>query len=303
MLAVADGAGSRSGTSAFGAHAAVSSVLKAAAKRAFARAYAAEPVRATAGLIDGAREAVADEAKRLQLGPDALATTLVVAVLGDENVTVAQIGDGIAVIEDKDGTISSVAVADSFEYANEAVFITSRDAESHVKTYSSESPLRSVALSTDGLKYRVLELPAKTPFEHFFRQSWKYARLGTSTAASIEEFLEGLGDAQTGDDKTLVLAVRGAETPGSSRGSSARPQPMLDGHERVVHSTIEDPQVKLQPPAARTSDPGARPVSPVLGDAGDVSQQAAALAHGSRRSDLFRRRGRKHRLPRRWQRR
>jgi hypothetical protein len=211
VLAVADGAGSRTGTSAIGAHVAVASVLDGAGEacaleQRFARALAA----------------VEAEAARLELEPSRLATTLCVAVLEPGRASVGQIGDGIAVIETEAG-IEAVARAERFEYANETVFLTSRDALAHLSAHETEAELLAVALSTDGLRYKILDdLATGRPYEPFFAQSWAYARTAGATSASIDRFLDGVDD-QTGDDKTLLLAVAGCA--GEPHGLSPRPAP------------------------------------------------------------------------------
>jgi hypothetical protein len=105
------------------------------------------------------------------------------------------------------------------------VFLTAPDALDHLKVFTAcEDPVRSVALSTDGLRYKVLDdLQATRPFEPFFRDSWTYARSAGPSSAAIESFLRDVDD-QTGDDKTLVIAARDfAGDPGPEHGLSERP--------------------------------------------------------------------------------
>jgi len=208
ILVIADGAGSRPGTSAIGAHVAVAAVLGASRDRRFATAVAENASAATCVLVERAIAALTAEARILELEPGALATTLCVAVLVGDHVVVAQIGDGIAVVEHESGTIETVAVAERFEYANEVVFATAPDALDHLKVYAADDdPVRSVALCTDGLRYKILDVVTSAPFEPFFRESWASARKRHPTSEAVEKFLREVDD-QTGDDKTLLLAVR-----------------------------------------------------------------------------------------------
>ena len=197
VLAVADGAGSRSGTSAIGAHVAVARTLDLVTE---------DPAMPLPALFDDVLAALRAEAAVLDINVDALATTLCVALLGTEHTAVGQIGDGIAVIERQDGTIESVSIPDRSEYANETVFVTSHEALDQLKIFEVDEPVRCVALSSDGLRYRILEVTTYQPFEPFFRTSWDYARTSTASSESIQRFLARLDD-QTGDDKTLLLAV------------------------------------------------------------------------------------------------
>ena len=172
-----------------------------------------------------ALEALADEAHVLGVELRALATTLCIAVLVEDRATIAQIGDGVAVVERASGKIESVAVAERFEYANEVVFLTAPSALAHLKIFTAtDDPVRNVALSTDGLRYKVLDdLQASQPFEQFFHDSWNYARSEPATSAAIEAFLREVDD-QTGDDKTLVLAVSShAGAPGDAWRLTDRP--------------------------------------------------------------------------------
>src|SRR4051812_3556058 len=75
VLVVADGAGSRPGTSAIGAHIAVQSALQRAVD---------EPQSSLEDLFSHALEALAFEAARLGVGVERLATTLLVAVVSED---------------------------------------------------------------------------------------------------------------------------------------------------------------------------------------------------------------------------
>jgi hypothetical protein len=66
----------------------------------------------------------------------------------------------------------------------------------------------ALALTTDGLRYQVLDdVVANRPFAPFFQAAWAYARRADATPDAVTAFLDEIED-QSGDDKTLVLAVR-----------------------------------------------------------------------------------------------
>jgi len=227
VIAIADGAGSRPGGAALGAHVAVRSALAHAASPAFADACADDAAAAASALVADVIAAVVEEAEQVGLAPTQLATTLCVAVLAPAGVTVVQVGDGIAVVERASGAVEVVAVAERFEYANETVFVTSADALAHVKLFvasAGEDPVTNVALSTDGLRFKALDdLQEQRPFERFFRDSWAYATRPEASSQAIEAFLLDVED-QSGDDKTLVLAVSAFEgEPGEAERLTSPP--------------------------------------------------------------------------------
>jgi hypothetical protein len=239
VIVIADGAGSRPGTSAVGSHLAVAAVLEASREASFAEAHASDPASAATALVEQAIAVLEAEAVTLELELRAFATTLCVAILAGEQATIAQVGDGVAAVEHVGGAIEVVAVAERFEYANEVVFLTAADALAHVKVFTSSEPVRSVALTTDGLRYKVLDdLAATSPYEPFFRESWDYARSEPASSGAIEDFLLEVDD-QTGDDKTLLLAVTGfVGAAGDERRLTERPplpaSPPAAGDEAVA---------------------------------------------------------------------
>ncbi|HEY0812044.1 MAG TPA: PP2C family serine/threonine-protein phosphatase [Pseudonocardia sp.] len=217
VAATADGAGSRPGTSAFGAFTAVRAVLAAAVERP-------EPPD-VAQLFQAALSAVEDAAHELGVAPDLLATTLSVVVIAGARVAVSQVGDGI-VVHGAGDAVEAVAVGARPEHVNETVFLTTPGAlPQHLRTFStSADAVDALALTTDGLRYQVLDdLAANRPFAPFFHAAWEYARRSDASAEAVTTFLDEVED-QSGDDKTLVLAVRDPSgTAPATTWLSARP--------------------------------------------------------------------------------
>lgn len=217
VAVTADGAGSRPGTSAFGAFTAVRAVVAAAERHGVGGAVE--------GLFQAALSAVHDAADELGLAPDLLATTLSVAVVAGGQVTIGQVGDGIAVHGSADA-VEAVAVGARCEHVNETAFLTSPGALSdHLRTFStSADAVDALALATDGLRYQVLDdVQACRPFVPFFQDAWAYAGRADAAPDAITSFLDEIED-QSGDDKTLLLAVR--DRSGSATATtwlSARP--------------------------------------------------------------------------------
>jgi hypothetical protein len=197
VLAVADGAGSRP-HSHLGSKAAVESVLTWVSE-------SDDPSGLLADAFEKAREAVADAASEVGLTTTELATTLAVAVISSEVVTICQIGDSIPILRDTSGT-HHVCRAPRHEYANEVVFLTAPDALENLQKVVLDGAIEMVSLSTDGLRYKILDVASGDPYSPFFDDLFTYAKADDSTSEGIVRFL-GRVDDQTGDDKTLIVAV------------------------------------------------------------------------------------------------
>ena len=224
VAVTADGAGSRPGTSAFGAFTAVQAVLAAARD---------DP--AVEHLFHAALSGVEDAADGLGVAPDLLATTLSVAVIAGTGLAVGQIGDGIAV-HGAGEAVEAVAVAQRREHVNETVFLTTPGAlTEHLRTFTAcADAVDALALTTDGLRYQVLDdVAAGRPFAPFFQAAWAYARRADATQDAVTAFLDEISDDhgdQSGDDKTLVLAVRDPSgTAPATTWLSARPAVRVPG--------------------------------------------------------------------------
>lgn len=226
VVAVADGAGSRSGTSAHGAYAACQAIVALADDLLTAVDGPGDAEQALQHAFATARAAVAARAAELGLDVRDLATTLAVAVFTPEASYVAQVGDGIIVCEVGD-TMRSLVPEEKGEYANEVVFLTVETLEAEVRTARIDPPVRRFALSTDGLRYKILRLhDGGAPYEPFFAAMWRTIDDGDGTDAELGEWLAGLDD-QTGDDKTLVIGARVTGTgPEATVAGSPEPPPL-----------------------------------------------------------------------------
>jgi Protein phosphatase 2C len=209
-LAVADGAGSRP-LSGRGAVQAVERALELAGSRA----AGADPAEAAAWLreiFSDVREQIAAMAASAGNGLADYATTLAVAILTADTVCIGQVGDTIAVIGQA-GTYQTPAPAPHAEYVNETAFITGEDALRQLRiTVLAAAEVDAIFLSTDGLRFKILDdLASATPYVPFFDDVTAYLRSPQPSVLAIQSFLESIDD-QSGDDKSLVVAVR-AERP------------------------------------------------------------------------------------------
>lgn len=226
VAAVADGAGSVSGTSAWGAYTACQSVARNALRSSFVRSFAADPSGhhdQMRWLFERALEHVRRRADAMKLDPALLATTLSVVVADRASAVLGQIGDGVIAVETERG-ISTMLVETKDEYANATWFLQSNKAFDASFRTKRLSGVTAFALSTDGMSYKITDIATGNAYEPFFRGSWQHVRAGTNSA-QFAKLLRGIADDQTGDDKTMVLSALRWET--DDFHPSARPEHMM----------------------------------------------------------------------------
>ena len=209
VVAIADGAGSVSGTSAWGSFAACQSVLLDAMDPEFIEDFRTGSTQRAEALMrwlfEGAMGRVANQADFFGLPVARLSTTLSVAVADPEMAAFGQIGDGIVVAEDA-GSIRTVLTETKDEYANTTWFLQTNGAFDEAFQTAVLKNVGAFALSTDGMSYKITNIATGEPYEPFFKGSWDHVRSGSS-AADFAALLRGIPDDQTGDDKTMVLAT------------------------------------------------------------------------------------------------
>ncbi|GAC1393161.1 MAG: PP2C family serine/threonine-protein phosphatase [Ktedonobacteraceae bacterium] len=139
------------------------------------------------------------------------ATTLLLSVITSRWIAIAQIGDGIVVMQDNDGKLQLLTKPDHGEYINETNFITDPNYHKHIQFFiQSDMLMKGIAVLTDGLQMLALDFATSCPHEPFFLPLFEIA--ATQTASSkqdLENFLASERVCErTDDDKTIVLAVR-----------------------------------------------------------------------------------------------
>lgn len=209
VAVVADGAGSVSGTSAWGSFAACQSVLKRGMGEqfmsAFRRATADDADDIMRWIFECALNSVTRQAEAMGLPVAALSTTLCVAMATPELAIFGQIGDGV-IASMSDNTVATHLIEDKGDYVNATCFIQSEGAFERAFRTSAHTEMTALALSTDGLSYKITNVTTGEPYEPFFTGSWRNLHSG-ARAADLAALLRGIEDDQTGDDKTLVLAA------------------------------------------------------------------------------------------------
>jgi hypothetical protein len=207
-LTVADGAGSRP-LSSRGSRIAVDTVIELATAVRRGDVGETDPERWLTAVFVEVHRRIAEAAGGQDHDRHDYATTLAVAVTMADRIAIAQVGDTIAVVGGPDG-YASVAPAPQFEYANETVFVTQSEFAKHLRLETIPADrVDEVYLSTDGLRYKILDdLAESAPF---FADLGDFARTEGASPEAIEKFLTTVDD-QTGDDLSLVVAVRTAAT-------------------------------------------------------------------------------------------
>lgn len=240
VAAVADGAGSVSGTSAWGAYTACQSVLADALQPRFVHDFRSTPAEHSEALMrwlfDCAVVRVREHADTMGLDPSRLSTTLCVALAARDHAIFGQIGDGIIATEN-DGAVETLLIESKDDYANSTWFLQSDNAFEESYRTEIQSRVTAFALSTDGMSYKITNVATGEAYEPFFRGSWQHVRSGAS-ADKFAELLRGIEDDQTGDDKTMVLATLA--------------DGQVDPTNQVVSSSAP-PQVSIDPAQALTS--------------------------------------------------
>jgi hypothetical protein len=274
VAAVADGAGSVSGTSAWGAYTVCQSVLADAMNSEFIRGFTAgsnEHVETLMRwLFDGALDRVTQQADDMGLPVAQLSTTLCVAVSVPARTAFGQIGDGI-IATDHGGAIETVLVEDKGEYPNATWFVQSAEAfETSFRTCV-RAGTEAFALSTDGMSYKITNVGTGEAYAPFFKGSWDHVRSGANPA-SLAALLRGIEDDQTGDDKTMVLVTRRWEP--DEFYPSARPVVKTIVHSSPPGAPPEVTKVDAASKAApviKRSPTAAAPVASTVAPVGDDS--------------------------------
>ena len=148
------------------------------------------------------------------------ASTVLLAILGEERSVFVQLGDGGWVVEADRGH-EAATWPTTGEYANQTIFLTSPAGIEQMQFVTFDQPLRSVAGFTDGVQSLCLDLTARCPHGPFFDRMLAPLRScddETSLRAPLEDLLGStLFNSRTDDDKTLVVACHvSAEEPSTT---------------------------------------------------------------------------------------
>jgi len=156
--------------------------------------------------------AVTAKAAELQTEVRELACTLVVVLAEPGRVAAAQIGDGAAVVGERDGSVRTLTIPQTGEYLNATTFLISPDAISAAQVRVESGAFPHLAVLTDGIEMLALAMPSGEAYGPFFAPLFAFANTDTDpdeARAQLESLLRSPRvQARTDDDLTLVLAVR-----------------------------------------------------------------------------------------------
>lgn len=215
IVVVADGAGSAE-LGGVGARIACDTFLEVAAS------VVRQPaVTATAGgseaspahqIFQSIRSRVLGEAESRSATPMTLATTMVGAVLLPDRAFFLQIGDGAAVFQTYQDEYRTAIQPEETEFVNATFFVTSADAEEHVRCEWVPRRVEQVALFTDGLQPLVLHPTDHRPHSAFFDTVFRTLRRADRDEDSERWLLNMLASdmvtRRTDDDTSIVIARR-----------------------------------------------------------------------------------------------
>jgi hypothetical protein len=157
-----------------------------------------------------ARQVLEKEASEKGIQLQSLAATLIILIAGQNCIAAAQIGDGIVVGEDREGNITSLTHPSRGEYINETIFLTSQHALENACITISETPLKTVALLSDGLQMLALRMPECMPHPPFFIPLFRFIEEIKEVKEAEEKLREFLASPRirerADDDLTMVIA-------------------------------------------------------------------------------------------------
>ena len=127
-----------------------------------------------------------------------------------QQVAVAQVGDGAAVVGDGDGNIVALTVPPCGEYINETIFLVSPDAIETAQWQVWQGKPAQIAIFSDGLQMLALKMPEAVPHAPFFSPLFRFAAQIQDEAEAkqqLDSFLRSPRVTErTDDDLTLLLA-------------------------------------------------------------------------------------------------
>jgi len=144
-----------------------------------------------------------------------LATTLVAIVADRAGVVAIQIGDGAAIVSDRAGRAVTMTAPDNGEYANETVFVTSKDARDRLQVATWRGEPLHLAAMTDGLQRLALTFPDAEPHLPFFRPLFQFVAQVADPEVACAKLADFLASPRVSDraDDDLTLLLAGCRDP------------------------------------------------------------------------------------------
>ena len=229
VLAVADGAGSVTGTSAWGSWAATQFVTWEPVARFLVSELSVATDKSRASKIlksafIGALNNIHSFGSFLDLSVESMNTTLCVAVIVPNHTYVAEIGDGIVAIMGEDKKARTVLIeAKGDSAATDTYFLQLLENDNNHKQWRFEDfgPVPAIALSTDGLRYQATSITkGYAAYPGLFEGLWELLKAGKLSRDKLENWLNTKVSQSDppGDDKTLLVAIRPSAVSDSLNG-------------------------------------------------------------------------------------
>jgi hypothetical protein len=210
VVAVADGAGSAK-LSAVGAQVAVQTAVEVVSQKQMAVMAEDTWEDSLKEALTAAQEAVRTEAERQEAEIRELATTLIIVVATAQQVAVAQVGDGAAVVETPEQMLHALTTPEQGEYLNETKFLICADAIETAQIKIWQGQPTHLAVFSDGLQMLGLKMPDGTPHRPFFSPLFRFVAAAEDEMMAKEQLVSFLRSPRvserTDDDLTLVLAA------------------------------------------------------------------------------------------------
>jgi hypothetical protein len=184
--------------------------------REFLRSHTTRPTEADiAHWIQQARARIVLAARARDLKPRDFAATLVAAIVFEDEVLIAHIGDGAAVGLRHDAQDwETLSWPETGEYASTTFFVTDTPFPS-LRFAHHEGRFERLAIFSDGIERIALDFQTQSPHQAFFTSLTRPLEAVEDTgcsrllSSSLSAFLSSERvNARTDDDKTLILALR-----------------------------------------------------------------------------------------------
>ena len=208
VIALADGAGSAE-FSHYGAECVVNRMTAFVADRFFDITAQADARKVTQEILSVALQALNDEAELRSCTLKDLASTLLIAAVGDGEFFLAHLGDGVIGYLD-DAGLKVATTPDNGEFSNETIFITSANAAAHLRIYKGKlNSISGFILMSDGTEQSLYNKRKKTLAPAVKRLMHRTALIdGEILTPQLEEALSTVVAENTQDDCSIAILAR-----------------------------------------------------------------------------------------------
>lgn len=211
VIALADGAGSAS-MSHFGAQVVVNRMTAFVADRFFDLIAQADGRLVAQEILSVTLQALNDEAELRECTLKDLASTLLIAAVGDGNFFLAHLGDGVIGYLNETG-LKVATTPDNGEFSNETVFVTSANAAAHMRLF--KGALKNISgfiLMSDGSEQSLYNKRNKTLAPAVKRLMHRATLIDAAVLKpQLERALSTVVAENTHDDCSVAILARNSD--------------------------------------------------------------------------------------------